>query len=99
MKDMFDTLHFYDHINFMLMWFIVVEKLIAELFGDGDLNVPLFLSIWDTQILNSNLWFRLLSYQNEMKWFCKNEIKDIRIFYIWSTLLFTPEHWQYLAAE
>lgn len=50
MKDMFDTLHFYDRINFMLMWFIVVEKLIAELFGDGDLNVPLFLSIWDTQI-------------------------------------------------
>lgn len=67
----------------MLMWFIVVEKLILELFGDGDLNISLFLSIWDTQILYSNLWFRLFSCQNEMKKFikmdfCKNEIKDIR---------------------
>lgn len=67
----------------MLIWFIVVEKLILELFGDGDLNISLFLSIWDTQILYSNFWFRLCSCENEMKKFikmdfCKNEIKDIR---------------------
>lgn len=48
MRDVFDYLHFYNRINFMFIWFIVVEKLILKLFGDGDMHVPLFLSLLDT---------------------------------------------------
>lgn len=48
MRDVYDYLHFYNRINFIFLWFIVVEKLMLELFGDGDMHVPLFLSLSDT---------------------------------------------------
>lgn len=47
MRDVFDYFYFYNRINFIFLWFIVVEKLMLEFFGDGDMYVFFFLSFLD----------------------------------------------------